>query len=154
MLAGNDIGPRDEWQMSFVTIMLLAAAIINANIFGNMAVVIASLNKKSTNFQEKLENAAETMKNLKLSDNVQEEVRSYITYTHSTLDHQKELDDFLNMLSPSLRQQVRSQIFYESIMLNPLFSNNKELMTFILNDLGASLFLPEDQIIRQGDDPE
>ena len=65
MLGGNDIGPRGEFQLFFVTIMLLLAAIINANIFGNMAVLIQALNRKVANFQEKMEYASETMKNMK-----------------------------------------------------------------------------------------
>lgn len=116
MLGGNDIGPRGDFQCTFVTVILLLSAIINANIFGNMAVVIQSLNRKAANFQEKMEYASETMKNLNIPEGIQEDVKSYLTYTQSTYDHQKDLDTFLNMLSPSLKQQVSVHIFEDVIL--------------------------------------
>lgn len=124
MLGGNDIGPRTNFQWAFVASMLLMAAIINANIFGNMAVLIQSLNRKAANFQERMEYASETMKNLKIPEIMQEEVKGYLTYTQSTLDHQKDLDEFLNMLSPSLRHQVSTHIFYDTITENMTFKGN------------------------------
>ena len=121
MLGGNDVGPRSDVQLVFVTLMLLGAAIINANIFGNIAVLIQSLNRKAAVFQEKMEYASETMKNLKIPEDIQDEVKSYLTYTQSTLDHQKDLDVFLNMLSPSLKHQVSVHIFHDTISMNNCF---------------------------------
>jgi uncharacterized membrane protein YciS (DUF1049 family) len=62
MLGGNDVGPRGEFQLSLVATLLLFGALINAVIFGNMGVMLQSLNRKSSTFQEKLENATEAMK--------------------------------------------------------------------------------------------
>ena len=121
MLGGNDVGPRDAFQTTFVTFMLIMAAIINANIFGNMAVLIQSLNRKATTFQEKMEYASETMKNLRIPELIQDDVKTYLTYTQTTSDHQKDLDMFLNMLSPSLRQQVSVHIFLASMKRNTVF---------------------------------
>lgn len=127
MLGNNDVGPRGNLQVLFVTLMLLMAAMINANIFGNMAVLIQSLNRKSTHFQEKMEYASETMKNLNIPVPIQEDVKSYLTYTQSTLDHQKDLDIFLNMLSPSLKQQVSNHIFHHTVYNNPIFKGRQML---------------------------
>jgi hypothetical protein len=44
-LAGNDMLPQNGLQITFATILTLAAAIINANIFGNMAVLLQQLNR-------------------------------------------------------------------------------------------------------------
>ena len=41
-------------------------AIINANIFGNMAIIISDLNKKSAEFQGQIDTANTAMKNMKL----------------------------------------------------------------------------------------
>jgi len=126
MLGGNDVGPRTDVQLVFVTLMLVMAAIINANIFGNIAVLIQSLNRKAANFQEKMEYASETMKNLKIPAEIQDDVKSYLTYTQTTLDHQKDLDVFLNMLSPSLRHQVSVLIFHDTIATNSCFKGKIE----------------------------
>lgn len=149
MLGGNDVGPRGTFQLMFVFIVLILGAIINANIFGNMAVLISAYNRKASIFQEKLETANETMKNLKIPDKIQDDVKSYLTYTQSTLDHQNELDKFLTMLSPSLKREISRHINLDALNQNQVFSNNEEIINAVLNDLNTKLFLPEDEIIRQ-----
>ena len=46
------------------------------------------------------------MKNMKLREDIQNQVRDYMMSTQTNLDLQKELDDFLNMISPSLKLEV------------------------------------------------
>lgn len=108
MIGGGDIGPRGEFQLSFVSLMLFVGAVINAIIFGNMAVMVQSLNRKSSLFQEKIENANEAMKNLNMPNLVRDDIQYYLSYTQSAQNHQTELDEFLLMLSPSLKQKVTS----------------------------------------------
>lgn len=40
MLYGNELGPRTEVEMIFVGVVLILGAVINAHIFGNMAVIL------------------------------------------------------------------------------------------------------------------
>jgi hypothetical protein len=108
MLTGNDIGPRGEFQLSFVSFFLFVGAIINAILFGNMAVMAQSLNRKASMFQEKVENANEAMKNLNMPSLIRGDIEHYLSYTQSAQNHQKELDEFLMMLSPSLKKKVTS----------------------------------------------
>ena len=56
-------------------------AIINANIFGNMALIIQNLNIKSTEFQESIDLANTAMKNLNMPSNLQKDVVAYLQYT-------------------------------------------------------------------------
>ncbi|CAI2370632.1 unnamed protein product [Moneuplotes crassus] len=149
MLGGNDVGPRGNFQLTFVSITLLAAAIINANIFGNMAVILQSLNKKATNFQEKLDNANETMKNLRIPRALQEEIKDYFTFTQNTQDHQSDLKIFMSTLSPSLRQKVISSIFKGVLVKNPIFNMHNAAINQILGTMETCLFLPENKIITQ-----
>lgn len=51
ILTGNDILPKDNFQIFFSACFITIGAIINANIFGNMALIIHDLNKKSAEFQ-------------------------------------------------------------------------------------------------------
>lgn len=44
------------------------------------------------------------MKNMKLTEHIQANVRDFMMTTQSNLDDQKDLDYFLNVISPSLRQ--------------------------------------------------
>ena len=70
MLTGNDIGPRGNFQLALTSVSVTMGAIINANIFGELAVLVAALNRKATQFQEQIDTANTAMKNMKLPDEI------------------------------------------------------------------------------------
>ena len=149
VLTGNDITPKGLFQVIVVSVMLFAGSIINANIFGNLAVLLQQLNRKSNEFQEKVDNANSAMKNLAIPEDIQESVQKYLDYTQSTCDHQRELDRFLKMISPSLRELVIKHISQQAVSNNEIFRDKSEVLDLILPDLTTLLFTPEDYIIRQ-----
>lgn len=57
---------------------ITTGAIINANIFGNMALIISDLNRKSSEFQSQIDTANTAMKNMKLPTEIQTRVISYL----------------------------------------------------------------------------
>jgi len=71
--------------------------------------------------------------------------------THSNLDTQKELDIFMQMVSPSLRNKVTKHIFINAIAANPVLQGSQEAVDFLINDVSTLLYLPEDRIISQGE---
>lgn len=111
LLTGNDIIPRGTLQVAFVAIFITVGAIINANIFGNMALIISDLNKKSAEFQTQIDTANTAMKNMHLPQHLQTEVISYLNYIQQTLDHQNELKEFFDKISPSLKEEVTRFVF-------------------------------------------
>ena len=131
LLAGNDMLPQGNEQLIFSTVMLFAAAIINANIFGNIAVLLQQIYRKSSLFQEKLENATSTMKNLKIPENLSKRIQDFLTSTQSILDQQTEFDNFLRMLSPSLRIEVAKHIFHSALLSNDIFEGKTEIIDYI-----------------------
>ena len=152
MLGGNDIGPRDSVQFIFTAFALAVGAIINATLFGNMSVMLESLNRKSEHFQGMIDTADEAMKNLNMPVGIMDDVKYYLSYTRSTYDHQKDLDKFLAMISPSLRQRVTHHIFNNSIGNNEVFKGQDHaLESLILPHLKIKLFMPEEEIIRQSE---
>ena len=50
VLTGNDAGPRGDFQLMTISVYLVLGAFANANIFGELAVLIAILNAKTSNF--------------------------------------------------------------------------------------------------------
>ncbi|CAI2362152.1 unnamed protein product [Moneuplotes crassus] len=150
LLAGNDMLPQGDRQIMFLSIALFAAAIINANIFGNIAVLLQQIYRKTAQFQEKVENATSTMKNLHVPENLSKRIQEYLTETQSTLDQQTEFDNFLSILSPSLRIEVTKHIFHESLLSINVFNNKVEVINYIIQDLHTVLYFPENEICRQG----
>lgn len=138
------IGPRDVKELSFVSTTILVGAIINAYIFGNLAVIIQDLKKKSMKFQEKIDIANTAMKkNLKINKELHLKVINYLLYTQSNRDHQKELEQFKDMISPSLQSEVNLFIFGAIVKIENA-----------INYVTEKSFLPEDLIMKQGDDPD
>lgn len=92
------------------------------------------------------------MKNLHLPPPVQRRVVNFMLSTQANLDSQRELDNFLTTLSPSLRLQVLRFIFASSIRLNPLLAlHDPNLIDFVVHKLVTLLYLPEDLVLSQGD---
>ena len=86
LVTGNDVGPRDTLQVIVGSIGLFLGAIINANIFGELAVLVSQLNAKSTEFQTKLTKINTTIKNLKLPRDLEDKIRDYIITNQSALE--------------------------------------------------------------------
>ena len=103
MFTGNDIGPRESYQILFVSFFVMIGAIINANLLGQLAVILSSINRKASLFQEKFDITTTAMKNLNLPEDIQTKVIGFLMYTETSLDFQNELKSFLDIISPSLR---------------------------------------------------
>ena len=92
MLFGvNEMASRTSAELAISSFIMLMSAMVNANIFGAMAVMIQQMNRKSVEFQEKIDLSNTAMKNLKLSSGIQRAVADYLIYTQNTQDQQKEL---------------------------------------------------------------
>ena len=64
MLGSNEIGPVNKSEIAFCSVSLLISSLINAQIFGEMAVLISTMKKKQTVYYEKLDIANNAMNNL------------------------------------------------------------------------------------------
>ena len=58
--------PATDNQAAVVAILVIVSEFIHANILGTIGVVIQSLSRRSTKFQENIEFATSTMKTIKL----------------------------------------------------------------------------------------
>ena len=152
MLNGGEPGPRTTEQLLFVCAFILIGAIITANIFGTMAVIVEALNRKESKFQQKLDLANTSMKNMSLPDEIQRKVINYIFYTQSSLDQQTELKSFLRLLSPSLKMEIYRHMFGGILRMSSVFKGQSHgVIDFVIEHLESMAFLPEDKIINQGD---
>ena len=151
MLTGNDVGPRGVVQLIFLTTAVTAGAIINANIFGELAVILASMNRKGTAFQAKLDIANGAMKNLGLDEKLQVQITGFLTYSKALLESQEELESFLEMISPSLRHKVLNHMFSNTLISNPIFQGKSDILEFISKRFESLRLLPEFSLITQGE---
>ena len=103
LMTGNDAFPVGDLQVFFVVLANTVGAIINANILGNMAVLIQDLNKKTDAFQKKLDQVNTAMHNIMIPPDIQSKVVGFLQYTQQSQENQKELTLFIQNISPSLK---------------------------------------------------
>lgn len=178
IFGGNEIGGTNEGELAFTGMTMLFSAIVNALIFGEMAVLVEAISRKEAVFQEKIDTSNTAMKNLNLPNDLQDEVRNFFIFTQGTLEQQEEMAQFFNFISSSLKVEVSQQIFYgmakDNIIIKSLVKKNvdeysrtmvsninvaekehalflkeKEIITSFVKYLTVELKNPEDIIIRQ-----
>ncbi|CDW71655.1 UNKNOWN [Stylonychia lemnae] len=167
-LTSNDQSPHSNTEIVYGSLVCIGGALLSANLFGQLSVIVSNLDQKTNEFQKKIDQSNTAMKNIKLPKDIQDQVINFIKTTQSSLDQQKELDIFLSMVSPSLRKEVMKFIFDIILKKNDLFKNlSKQLsqhyiysnrleirVNKIVQKLHTLLFTPEDQIIVQGDESQ
>lgn len=86
LLTSNDLGPVGRLQTIVVTSCVLMGAICNANIFGNMALLISDMNIKNNNFQSMIDTSNTAMKHLKLPTPIHVRIVTYLNYIYQGKD--------------------------------------------------------------------
>jgi len=90
LLVGGEVGPRDTFSASLSSTLIIIGAVITAVMFGEMAVLMTSMNRRSSKFQKILDEANTAMKNMKLPEELQFRIIDYLMYTRATHDTNKE----------------------------------------------------------------
>eukprot|EP00354_Favella_ehrenbergii_P000459 CAMPEP_0170473012 /NCGR_PEP_ID=MMETSP0123-20130129/14967_1 /TAXON_ID=182087 /ORGANISM="Favella ehrenbergii, Strain Fehren 1" /LENGTH=207 /DNA_ID=CAMNT_0010741705 /DNA_START=1038 /DNA_END=1661 /DNA_ORIENTATION=- len=154
LTTGNDCGPRGNSQVTIATIGLFLGAIINANIFGELAVLVSQLNAKNTEFQVKLTKINTTIKHLKLPRPLEERIRDYIITNQNSLEGQEQLSRFMKLLSPSIKARVIKHEFYAVLKRQPMFGFDERITAAVLEKLSLNLYKPDQKVAVQGEYPE
>lgn len=151
MVFGNDVQPTNMTELSIATILVLFGTVVQATIIGNAVVIMQSLSRKGQQFFEKIQVALTSMKNMHLPKGIQQDTIDFLSKTQSHLDNKNELDAFMKILSPSLKTAVQGFIFRSAIVANRIFHQQDDIVTFLVTHVEPIVLLPEDQIIKQGD---
>ena len=77
MFSGNEIGPVVEAEFAASSVLLLAANLIKSSLFGEMAVLLVAISKRSQLFQNKIDTVNTAMKDGNIPQKIQEQVRDY-----------------------------------------------------------------------------
>lgn len=71
-MVGNELAPQNNLQTIFSSLIIITGAVVSAFIFGNMAALMATMNKKSNKFDEQLDLVNSTMRSMKLPEEMQD----------------------------------------------------------------------------------
>lgn len=158
MLIGlNEVYAHTTNELFIMSFLMLISSMVNANIFGIIAVLVSEANKGMTQFQEQIDTSNTAMSNLGVPIVLQRKVKEYMLMTKNNQQHQEELKEFLKHISPSLRQKVYTHIFTEAAKLNDILfeifetdPEGEKMLDFFVSKLSTELCDPEAVIIEQG----
>lgn len=66
----NEVAPVNKHEVIVVIIIMVVSAMVNAYIFGEMAVLVQEMDKKDIEFQESLDNANTAMHSLEIPEKI------------------------------------------------------------------------------------
>ena len=78
-MTGNEISPTNLLQTISATIIIITGAIVSAFIVGNMAAIMAAINKKSSTFDAQMDLVSTTMRSMRIPVELQDSVLNFMT---------------------------------------------------------------------------
>lgn len=136
----------------FSAIGLFVGGLINANIFGELAMIFSELDKSDKIFQSKIAIVNTAMINLKLPFKLQQAVRDSVFRNEPSLLSQGEMIEFLKYITPSMRYRVLMIQYTKVLKKVSIFREKQKEMEFILRRIEIGFYEPEQELMRQFDD--
>jgi hypothetical protein len=140
LLTGNDVGPRTLLCIGMAIFGLFMGAIINANLFGELAVLVSQLSVKSQKYLNKMNKINTSIMNLNLPKSLEDGIRDFVITNQSSLEAQEELAAFMELLNPSMRSRVIQYEFYDVIKNQEIFGHDEKIVQAVLEKLQLKLY--------------
>ena len=131
VIGGNEMGPKELPEIVFMVVINLTGAIFQAYIFGELAVLIAQVGRKSQAQQEIIDTANTAMENVDLPPKIRQDIRTYFQTIMLTMQQQEDFDSFYKAIKPSLQQRIQMYLFRD--VLNEQNEAIMEAKRLILN---------------------
>ena len=88
------------------------------------------MSDKTNKFIQKLDSCNTAMRNLCVPKDLHSDVVGYLTYTEGLLASQNELETFLSLISPSLKERVTKSIISTVLSETDMFKEDILLLRF------------------------
>ena len=148
-LVGIEMGVSNKTQYIVSAVAYLVGAMVTAVIFGDLAVIVDSMNRKSTKFNETKNNILTTMKNMRLKEDLQMRIIDFFNSTYHIREERDEYEQFIGCLPPSFLIQVYRFIFKPTFSKNPFFKLDNALFDFLFLRMENKFFQPEFAVVDQ-----
>ena len=103
---------------------LLIGSLLNANMFGNIALIISEIKMKSNMAQEIIDTSNTAMKGIGLNKDLNSRIVNYIKSNVGNADYHEQLHFFFHSVSPQIKEEVVRFIFKTAIDLNLNLQHN------------------------------
>lgn len=118
ILGSNEIGPVNMIEMFYICCMLVLNLFISLFLLSDLISVITDFSKDDIEFQGQLDAMNEVMVAINLVEEDKDQIREFFRKTTVARNAQSELNEFLNILKPSLQQVTVSEINKKKLSTN------------------------------------
>lgn len=147
-MLGGDIFPMTFSQTLLGAIGIFMGAIINANIFGELAVILSQIGKAEKTFQSNLAAMNTAMINLGLPSQLQHDIRDSLISNAQPLQTQNEMRRFFQVISPSLKFKVYLSLYRNLLKDNLYLRQTPKLIEEFIFKINLMYTEPEQVIIE------
>jgi len=142
-------------EQAFFFFCTVCGAVLQATIFGSIAVLLASLDEDYVTYQRKMIKINHRMAYLMLPQDLQERVRTYYQNMWNTdRAMTTDPDAFINEVSRPLAGDIRMKL-YEQMLGKVSFFQNTDISMIVLEELvmrlKTSMYLEGDLVMRKGE---
>lgn len=127
---------------------LFFGSIINANVFGQLSILVSEMAVRNKRFQRKIESVNSIIHALKLPAELSKSIRNNVICNQDGFDSGNEISWFFGHISPSLRSQVIEIDFYHIVWQQQCFQFDKRVLDLVLQEMELQLTHPGDVTIR------
>lgn len=106
LLVGKDIVPVGRQQVLFTVVALMLGSLLNANIFGNIAVIVSEIKLKGSLHQDVIDTSNTAMRGIKMNADLNSRMVTYIKRNLGMADMKEELEILFDLITPSMKQEI------------------------------------------------
>ncbi|KAJ0396921.1 hypothetical protein P43SY_000980 [Pythium insidiosum] len=146
---------RDRTEKVSVAVFMLIGNLIQASVFGSVAVLISSFDEEEVAYSRKLISTYERCKFLGIPEPLARRILGYYENLYrETRSVNPDADAFINELSPALICEVKFQLYLDMIRQIPFFSSTRispAVIEMLILHLRTVIYMQDDVLIRKGE---
>jgi len=148
----GDVTPQTDVERTYLVFAMLIGASVYAYVVGSICSVIASMNHRETEFQELMDRLNLFIKEAKIDTGLAGRLRAFFRYRRK-VTNQISWGELLDLMSPSMRQEVATQINTAWLIKVEIFHGIPEQVAIELSfNFVLETFPPEEHIIGERDE--
>lgn len=152
MLFAGDFTPTNEIERSYGIFMSIIGAVIQATIFGNVAMLISNTNANALAWRKKMDDVNEWMRHNSLEPEIRKRVRMYFDFAFHLNRRSCAAQSWLKELPEGMHSDVLMSLNRRMLEQVPLFKETtQEFIREVVRRLQPQIYLPGDYMIRTGE---
>ena len=148
-----DSHPVTRNERAFVSLVIIFGSMLQAVLFGSVAVLISSFDKSSVDYQDQKVEVLSRLKQLGVPGPITARAKRFLELRWIYQKSSKvDVDHYLSLFSPVLSTEIKLALYLKKITATPFFKEcGREVLISLVNSVNTQVYLPGDAIVRRGE---